>query len=673
MVRTARGKTQFLLLCVALSFAASSEKAISDPTAAEAPFESGTDAQVLSQVSAAQEASVELDGEIATPETIEIGQSRESSHEFTILYITETVPVEAVQSRSPPTTVDVYIAALNGTMLHDDSAFMFVTVYYGNGTEGDTLTAHVQEPQTQGVWKRPYSIQKSSTYLGRPHFGAEELKDPDHLERNRISVAKYADAPQTRGYFETSRDHRTTQADSLFHRRKKPGSIENQRRHPRKLRRRDGNRENTYLQFQPAYGQDLHTFVHIAAGKAEAALVGNILFNPKPKGDIYVQSVLEIPHAFRKWVDPEYAPLWDPEFIVTGDYWSSTLTPWYNTSAISFTNGTYAMAEGFYKHRSASSAKMVISVDLEAARHETEKFMSLLGAQTTQNSRLALELSELTDKVRFARQQLRMQSEGKRVRFVLIFTNNCRHRLVWLPLASELKCRTNQKIKNASALRELQLYQETIMRHTSEIELCEAQAVERKLALALQVEKSGANAVERETSYKRAKADKEASLSSLSRQVTEKKAQLSQLTEGVCRLREAVATSKSERQLLLQRHAQTVAILRTRFDAELKELQSEGPRGPLMIQKLEREIEALELVSPEQLFFRPLQQSQAVTTLQKRNLLSKEKEYFLSRFSTTTTNQAGRPVLLPQTKPQLNKKSLYELLSTAITETVPQE
>ncbi|KEP65609.1 UNVERIFIED_CONTAM: hypothetical protein HHA_461980 [Hammondia hammondi] len=168
-------------------------------------------------------------------------------------------------------------------------------------------------------------------------------------------------------------------------------------------------------------------------------------------------------------------------------------------------------------------------------------------------------------------------------------------------------------------------------------------------------------------------ADKEANFSSLSRQVAEKKTQLAQLTERVCRLRAAVADSKSEKQLLLQKHAKTVAILKTRFDAELGELQSEGPRGPVMIQKLQREIEALELVSPEQLFFRPLQQSQAVTTLQKRNLLLKEKEYFLSRFSSTTRNQIGRPPLLPQTKPQLNKKSLYELLSAAITETIPQE
>nr|CEL70724.1 TPA: hypothetical protein BN1204_064040 [Neospora caninum Liverpool] len=616
----------------------SPDKVTPDTVTAEQPYGSGTNAHL--QLSSAQEEPVERDSQIPASDKNATVQSGPFSHgaaslpESTLLYITETAAVEAAPSPSLPTTVDVYIAAFNWTMLHERSPSMFVTVYYGNGTEGDTLTAHVQEPQVQGVWKRPYSMQRSSNSLVRPNFDSAALWVTDHVDSSRISVAKYTDKMLATGYFEDHKDHRSVQVESLSSRRKKPGSTENHRRHARKLRRRGGNRANAYLQFQPAYGQDLHTFVHIAAGKVDAALAGSLLLNPQPKGDIYIHSVLEIPHAFRKWVDPDYAPLWDPEFIVTGDYWSSTLTPWYNTSSVSLTNGTYAMAEGFYKHRYASLTIhrasmipgwfnvrpvfvvpniMVINIDLEAARHETKKFMHLLGAQTTQNSRLTLKVIELTEKARFARQQLRIQSEGKAVHCASDFFNNDYwHGLAWRPLSSALKCRTHQNLKNASAFRELQRCQETIRRHTSEIESCEAQAVQRKLDLASQLENSRASAAEREASYKRAKAsmpvDKEARISSLWRQIAEKKALMVQLTEGLCRLRATVASLKSEKQVLLKRHAKTVALLRSRFDAETKELQSEHSQSPDVIKKLEKEIEALEMVSSLQPHIRSLQQ-----------------------------------------------------------------
>ncbi|PHJ23563.1 hypothetical protein CSUI_002578 [Cystoisospora suis] len=207
-----------------------------------------------------------------------------------------------------------------------ESPSMFVTVFYGNGTEGDTLMARLQQHLSVGVWKRPFQFRRSAPL---PPLSDEPVTpSAEDSDAYRIRMAEAADDRLTAEYTEavatTSRDRSRSS-----HRNKLVGARK------RKLRRRPAGRDKGYIQFQPAYGRDLHTFVHLAAGRANAHQASALLDDALPKGTIYVKSVLEIPHAFRKWIDPLYAPLWDPEFTVTGDYWSSVLAPWVSGPMVS--------------------------------------------------------------------------------------------------------------------------------------------------------------------------------------------------------------------------------------------------------------------------------------------------------------------------------------------------
>ncbi|PFH38194.1 hypothetical protein BESB_005350 [Besnoitia besnoiti] len=269
----------------------------------------------------------------------------------TLLYITETVATDAAQMRSRPTVVDVYIAAFNDTMYNDHSDRMIVSVFYGNGTAGDTVTAHLQNSPAEGVWKRPFPMHQNNDSPIRRGFDLAGPAARAGLDKHRVQMSTPKRGQSAPEYVNGQIKRHSDQGHGHGSRGKNSSLNDSPRRRGRALRRRNGSQTTAYIQFQPAYGQDLHTFVHIAAGKVEAELVAQILLNPTPEGDIWIRNVLEIPHAFRKWVNSDYAPLWDPEFIVTGDYWSSTLTPWFNTTSIPLSRGTYVMAEGFYKQR----------------------------------------------------------------------------------------------------------------------------------------------------------------------------------------------------------------------------------------------------------------------------------------------------------------------------------
>lgn len=256
-------------------------------------------------------------GELTQSVSLQAG-SPEPSDSVTLLYVTETVAVDSLPNQAETAAPDVYVAAFNESMRGPESPSMYVTVFYGNGTEGDTLVAHLQQQLSVGVWKRPFQLQRSTL----PSLSDEHVTpSKEDSDAYRIRMAQATDDRLTAEYTQ-ARGSGFADPSKSAHRTKLAKA------RTRKLRRHHPKPGRAYIQFQPAYGRDLHTFVHLAAGRANVHQASTLLDDAVPKGVIFVKNVLEIPHAYRKWMDPLYAPLWDPEFTVTGDYWSSVLAPW---------------------------------------------------------------------------------------------------------------------------------------------------------------------------------------------------------------------------------------------------------------------------------------------------------------------------------------------------------